>query len=162
MGLENLVFSNYGVDLSFLKQGWTDIFWSRRLNLVLSDYRVDLIFPCYHSSKILSLSIQIHQNLDFIEDFFLKKKIKNIYAILWGYMTCMHPYLVWKIAHPSLMLHHHRVPLFAIQNLLSFSNSSAHSSLPYTSPPLKYKCSAHSVLFVMITSLIVYQVWSCP
>jgi len=58
-------------------------------------------------------------------------------------MTCMHLYLVLKIGSLSLMLHCHRVPLFAIQSLLSFFNSLANLSLPYVSPLLKYKCSAH-------------------
>jgi len=30
-------------------------------------------------------------------------------------MTCMHPYRVWNIGPPSLMLHYHRVSLFAFQ-----------------------------------------------
>jgi hypothetical protein len=55
------------------------------------------------------------------------------------------------------MLHRHKVSLFAIQSLLSFSNSLAHSSLPYANSLLKCKCSAHLGLSAMITTLVVHQ-----
>jgi hypothetical protein len=57
-----------------------------------------------------------------------------------------------------LMLHRHKVNLFAIQSFFSFFYSLAHLSSLYANPPLKYKCSAHPGLSTMITTLIVYQV----
>ena len=42
-------------------------------------------------------------------------------------MICMHPYLIWNIGPPSLMLHRHRVPLFASQSFLCSSDALTHS-----------------------------------
>jgi len=74
-------------------------------------------------------------------------------------MTCMHPYLIWNIGPPSLMLHRYRVPLFAFQSLLCFFNVLAHSCGSHL---LSYKCSAYLRLSKMITALAVYQAWLCP
>ena len=55
-----------------------------------------------------------------------------------------------KYRPPPLMIHRHRVPLFANQSLLCSSHVLAHS---YASLPLKCKCSAHLGLSTMITAL---------
>ena len=69
-------------------------------------------------------------------------------------MTCMHSYLIWNIGPPTLMSHHHKVPLFAFQSLLCPSNLPAY---PYASSPLNCKCRAYPGLSTMITPLVVYQ-----
>ena len=74
-------------------------------------------------------------------------------------MICMHPYLIWNIGPPSLMLHRHRVPLFASQSFLCSSDALAHSC---ASHPLNCKCSAHPGLSSTITACIVHQAWPCP
>jgi hypothetical protein len=52
----------------------------------------------YFMSDLLFLRFK--NLLDFIEDF--SKWFKKIYAMLWGYMTCMYPYLDWNIG-PSFL-----------------------------------------------------------
>ena len=59
-----------------------------------------------------------------------------------------------KYRSPPLMIHRHRVPLFANQNLLCSSHVLAHLC---ASLPLKCKCSAHLGLSKTITALVVYQ-----
>jgi len=64
-----------------------------------------------------------------------------------------------KYRSPPLMIHHHRVPLFAFQSLLCSFDVLAYLR---ASLPLKCKCSAHLGLSTMITALVVYQAWLCP
>jgi hypothetical protein len=137
------VFPNYRVDLSSLMAGWTDIYWSRGLNKVLPDCRVDLIFPCYHSLRIFFFFNSNSSKSCLISSrIFLWKIHKHLCNALG--LHDMHVSLLGlKYRPPSMMLHHHRVPLFTIQNLLSFSDSPAHSSLLYVNPPLKCKCSIY-------------------
>jgi len=74
-------------------------------------------------------------------------------------MTYMHPYLIWNIGPPSLMIHRHRVPLFAFQSFLCSFDALAHlrASLPF-----KCKYNAHLRLSTTITTLVVYQAGLCP
>jgi len=64
-----------------------------------------------------------------------------------------------KYRPPPLMIHRHRVPLFAFQSLLCSFDVLAYLR---ASLPLKCKCSAHPRLSTMITALAVYQAWQCP
>jgi hypothetical protein len=70
----------------------------------------------------------------------------------------MHAFLPGlKYRPPSLMLHCHRVPLFAIQSLLFSFDVLAHSSLPCANLLFRCNCSAHLRLSMMIIAFVVYQ-----
>jgi hypothetical protein len=64
-----------------------------------------------------------------------------------------------KYRSPPLMIHRHRVPLFAFQSFICSFDALAHSC---ASHPLSCKCSAHPGLSTTITALAVYQAWPCP
>jgi len=95
--------------------------------------------------------------LNYIEDFSCNK-IKNMYNVLT--LADMHASLPdSKYRSPPLMIHRHRVPLFAFQSFICSFDALAHSC---ASHPLNCKCSAHPGLSTTITALAVYQAWSCP
>jgi hypothetical protein len=64
-----------------------------------------------------------------------------------------------KYKPPSLMFHHHKVFLFAIQCLFCFLDALAHSC---ASLPLRYKCNAYLGLFAMITTFDVIKLDHTP
>jgi hypothetical protein len=59
-----------------------------------------------------------------------------------------------KYRSPPLMIHRHRVPLFAFQTFIGSFEALAHSC---ASHPLSCKCSAHPGLSSTVTALVVYQ-----
>ena len=84
------------------------------------------------------------------------KQICNAREVRWYAMplTCF-----WNIGSPSLMLHRHRVALFAFQSLLCSFDVLDHSC---ASHPLSCKCSAHLGLSAIITALVVYHLTMPP
>jgi hypothetical protein len=64
-----------------------------------------------------------------------------------------------KYRPPPLMIHRHRVPLFAFQSFIGSFDALAHSC---ASHPLSCKCRAHPGLSSTVTALAVYQAWLCP
>jgi hypothetical protein len=63
-----------------------------------------------------------------------------------------------KYRSPPLMIHRHRVPLFAFQSFIGSFDALAHSC---ASHPLSCKCSAHPGLSTTITALSCSQAWPC-
>ena len=131
-------------------KSWQDKADKRRFLIARFTWRLLLLMIGLISSFLLDFSTgRVHLILYSFQDlnrFFviidsMILSVHNLAGLHWGFscnkfknlcnffvrMICMHPYLIWNISPPSLLIHRHKVPLFAFQSLLCTFDALAHS-----------------------------------